>query len=157
VHPPRPLVCAVALGVWDTVGALGWPSLSGKPNRKYRFHDISLTPFVDYARHAVATDERRALFPPELWGDLTEMNRARKHEPGDDDALTRKDGFRARTDRLAAEVIYADYQTDHSRGSRRAQSWQASLLIERRVPASTASIPSPWRPWTTRPSHLALI
>jgi uncharacterized protein (DUF2235 family) len=34
----------------------------------------------------VATDERRALFPPELWGDLTEMNRARKHEPGDDDA-----------------------------------------------------------------------
>jgi uncharacterized protein (DUF2235 family) len=77
------------LGVWDTVGALGWPSLvplSTELNRKYRFHDISLTPFVENARHAVATDERRALFPPELWGDLTEMNKAKNADPEDENA-----------------------------------------------------------------------
>ena len=77
------------LGVWDTVGALGWPSLlpfSSEHNTRYRFHDVSLTPFVEYARHAVATDERRVLFPPELWGDLAAINRSRGKEPDDPDA-----------------------------------------------------------------------
>jgi uncharacterized protein (DUF2235 family) len=77
------------LGVWDTVGAMGWPSLlffSSKHNQRYRFHDVSLTPFVENARHAVATDERRVLFPPDLLGDLTEMNKARGKEADDSDA-----------------------------------------------------------------------
>ena len=68
------------LGVWDTVGALGVPKvmpLSRMLNRRHRFHDIGLTDFVESARHAVAIDERRALFPPEPWGDLTAINQAK--------------------------------------------------------------------------------
>lgn len=60
------------LGVWDTVGALGLPphlGLSKLVNRKYRFHDIKLTPFVERARHAVAADEMRRTFEPSLWQD----------------------------------------------------------------------------------------
>ena len=65
------------LGVWDTVGALGAPAilpLSKVLNREHAFHDVGLTPFVESARHAVAIDERRSLFPPEPWGDLTALN-----------------------------------------------------------------------------------
>ena len=65
------------LGVWDTVGALGVPELlpfSDWMNREYDFHDPSLDSFVEMARHAVALDERRELFPPVLFGDLTALN-----------------------------------------------------------------------------------
>ena len=60
------------VGVWDTVGALGIPNdlailnLVDQPN-KYSFHDTSLSPLVDSARHAVAMDEKRASFTPTLW------------------------------------------------------------------------------------------
>lgn len=67
------------LGVWDTVGGLGMPKIvpfSQRLNRKHAFHSIGLSTFIERARHAVAIDERRALFPPELWGDLTELNAA---------------------------------------------------------------------------------
>ncbi len=67
------------LGVWDTVGALGIPErlpLSGWFNRRYHFHDIGVDDFVESARHAVAIDERRALFPVALLGDLTTLNAA---------------------------------------------------------------------------------
>ncbi len=67
------------LGVWDTVGALGVPAIlpfSGWLNREYDFHDPSLDSFVESARHAVALDERRRLFPPVLFGDLTTLNKA---------------------------------------------------------------------------------
>lgn len=67
------------LGVWDTVGALGVPEVlpfSGWLNREYDFHDPSLDSFVISARHAVALDERRELFPPVLFGDLTSLNAA---------------------------------------------------------------------------------
>lgn len=67
------------LGVWDTVGALGVPNIlpfSGWMNREYDFHDPSLDSFVASARHAVAIDERRKLFPPVLFGDLTGLNAA---------------------------------------------------------------------------------
>lgn len=66
------------LGVWDTVGALGVPAaipLSGRLNREYEFHDPSIDGFIRSARHAVALDERRMLFPPILFGDLDELNR----------------------------------------------------------------------------------
>jgi uncharacterized protein (DUF2235 family) len=65
------------LGVWDTVGALGLPSILPWErfiNREHAFHDIGLNDFVESARHAVAIDERRSLFPPEPWGDLTALN-----------------------------------------------------------------------------------
>lgn len=65
------------LGVWDTVGALGVPDilpLSDWLNREHDFHDPSLDTFVESARHAVALDERRELFPPVLFGDMTALN-----------------------------------------------------------------------------------
>ena len=66
------------LGVWDTVGALGVPEImpfSDWFNREHEFHDPSLDSFVQSARHAVAIDERRELFRPVLFGDLTELNK----------------------------------------------------------------------------------
>lgn len=60
------------IGVWDTVGALGIPDdmalLNLLDNReRYTFHDTSLHPSVQIARHALAMDERRASFQPTLW------------------------------------------------------------------------------------------
>ena len=58
------------IGVWDTVGALGVPSriyeaMGG--NRRYAFHDTSLSGIIDHACHAVAIDEQRIDFEPTLW------------------------------------------------------------------------------------------
>jgi uncharacterized protein (DUF2235 family) len=56
------------IGVWDTVGALGVPmGLFHGFNRKYEFHDVSLTPNIEHAYHALAIDERRRPFLPSLW------------------------------------------------------------------------------------------
>ncbi len=51
------------LGVWDTVGALGVPSL------KYaeKFHNTELCANVSNAYHAVAIDEHRAAYDVLLW------------------------------------------------------------------------------------------
>jgi uncharacterized protein (DUF2235 family) len=59
------------IGVWDTVGALGIP-LNGLRfvnvfNRRWQFHDTSLSTSVDAAFHAVAIDEKREPFRPTLW------------------------------------------------------------------------------------------
>ena len=43
-------------------------------NRKHRFHDVSLDPFVERARHAIAIDEGRALFPPVPWDNVDALN-----------------------------------------------------------------------------------
>lgn len=67
------------LGVWDTVGALGVPARYQWLNfldRKYEFHDTSLSAFVKSARHAVAIDERRKDFVPTLWDNVEEMNKS---------------------------------------------------------------------------------
>jgi len=67
------------LGVWDTVGALGVPAryrLLNFLDRKYEFHDTSLSSFVKSARHAVTIDERRKDFVPTLWDNVVEMNQA---------------------------------------------------------------------------------
>jgi uncharacterized protein (DUF2235 family) len=72
------------VGVFDTVGALGIPSLFGNGplfNRRHRFHDTDLSSHVAAARHAVAIDERRPAFQPTLWGNLARLNDART---GDD-------------------------------------------------------------------------
>ena len=56
------------IGVWDTVGALGIP-LSQVPFSRdyYQWHDTELSKIVDYACHAVATDEHRRDFDVTVW------------------------------------------------------------------------------------------
>ncbi len=60
-----------AIAVWDTVGSLGIPigtlDLVRWVNRRYQFHDVTLSSRVANAFHAVAIDERRGAFGPTLW------------------------------------------------------------------------------------------
>lgn len=56
------------VGVWDTVGSLGIPSLIGQVELlAYGFLDVGLNPNVQNAYHAIAIDERRCEFPATLW------------------------------------------------------------------------------------------
>lgn len=57
------------IGVWDTVGALGAPGILGQllHKKKYAYHDVSLTPSISHAYHALAIDERRKPFAPSVW------------------------------------------------------------------------------------------
>lgn len=70
------------LGVWDTVGALGIPRISPISlglNKQYEFHDTALSRSVEFARHAVAIDERRAPFKPTLWSNVDAFNATLAH------------------------------------------------------------------------------
>lgn len=63
-HP----VTIAMIGVWDTVGSLGIPSLIGGVDPvKYGFLDTRLSAAVKAAFHAISIDERRRAFPPTLW------------------------------------------------------------------------------------------
>jgi hypothetical protein len=53
------------IAVWDTVGSLGIPV--GRFRRRYQFHDVALTSWVEYGYHALAVDERRKDYQPTLW------------------------------------------------------------------------------------------
>lgn len=61
-------VSITLLGCFDTVGALGIPSLPAfsklheQLNKRYRFHDTTLNKFIQNALHAVAIDEIREIF-----------------------------------------------------------------------------------------------
>ena len=58
------------IGVWDTVGALGIPTSGLRPpllNKRWRFHDTTLSGSVLNAYHAISIDERRGPFAPTLW------------------------------------------------------------------------------------------
>jgi len=56
------------VGVWDTVGSLGIPSLLGAVDPiLYGFLDTSLHSNIQNAYHALAIDERRIEFPATLW------------------------------------------------------------------------------------------
>ncbi len=56
------------LGVWDTVGALGIPTVfKNRTRKKFTFHDVKLGPNVKNAFHALAIDEKRKPFKPTLW------------------------------------------------------------------------------------------
>jgi uncharacterized protein (DUF2235 family) len=56
------------VGVWDTVGSLGIPSVFGLVDPLvYGFLDTGLHPDVRNAYQALAIDEKRAQFPPTLW------------------------------------------------------------------------------------------
>lgn len=77
------------LGVWDTVGSLGIPRylvMANTINRMHQFHDVSLSPMVEQARHAVAIDEHRVDFEPTLWENLRELNLSRGANPESADA-----------------------------------------------------------------------
>jgi uncharacterized protein (DUF2235 family) len=63
----RPVTIAM-IGVWDTVGSLGIPSiLGGVDPVLYGFLDTKLSASVKTAYQALAIDERRRSFPPTLW------------------------------------------------------------------------------------------
>ena len=63
----RPVTIAM-IGVWDTVGALGIPSVVGGVDPVvYGFLDTNLSASVLAAYHAISIDERRKAFPPTLW------------------------------------------------------------------------------------------
>ncbi|KAF6824624.1 hypothetical protein CMUS01_10151 [Colletotrichum musicola] len=63
-----------AVGVWDTVGSLGWPKMPWEKLRKnrsadeLRFASLDVHPNVEHAFHALALDEWRTAFAPTLWG-----------------------------------------------------------------------------------------
>ncbi|KAI0887297.1 uncharacterized protein GGS22DRAFT_107432 [Annulohypoxylon maeteangense] len=71
------LIRIKAIGVWDTVGALGIPQ--GKPreilarlgikmpNQEYRFYNTNLSNKIEHGFHALALDETRGPFSPTLW------------------------------------------------------------------------------------------
>jgi hypothetical protein len=62
-HMDDPRISMV--GVWDTVGSLGIPSIIGGASPiLHGFLDTGLHPDVLHAYHALAIDERRAEFPP---------------------------------------------------------------------------------------------
>lgn len=58
------------VGVWDTVGALGIP-IDGLRlpllEKRWGFHDTTLSSSVRRAYHAIAIDEKRKPFRPTLW------------------------------------------------------------------------------------------
>lgn len=60
------------VGVWDTVGALGPPGILGEILRifnhnRYMYHDVGLHTAIEHAYHALAIDERRTPFKPNIW------------------------------------------------------------------------------------------
>jgi uncharacterized protein (DUF2235 family) len=66
----HPLPDIEFIGVWDTVGALGIPAGPLTPPalmKRWSFHDTKLSSHVRHAYHALAIDERRAIFEPALW------------------------------------------------------------------------------------------
>jgi uncharacterized protein (DUF2235 family) len=68
----RPCPSIKMIGVWDTVGALGAPGVIGKVasavnGNKYDYHDVTLNDTIQHAYHALAIDERRKPFKPNLW------------------------------------------------------------------------------------------
>lgn len=84
-----PLMTIKYLGVWDTVEAMGLPDIipgSDWFNREFDYHDASLDAFVEHARHAVAIDERRELFPVVLFDNVSALNAERGYASEDPSA-----------------------------------------------------------------------
>lgn len=61
------------LGVWDTVAALGVPFhaiavlLDKIPAFRHKFHNLQLSEAVEHARQALAIDDERLTFHPQIW------------------------------------------------------------------------------------------
>ena len=64
-----------AIGVWDTVGSLGFPridplikiGLQGSDSKRMGFYDTKLSNCIENAFQALALDERRTPFSPAVW------------------------------------------------------------------------------------------
>lgn len=59
-----------AIGVWDTVGALGIPLYLDDEDSTvdlFRFANTALSPTVKFGVHAISLDEQRGDFTPTLW------------------------------------------------------------------------------------------
>jgi uncharacterized protein (DUF2235 family) len=72
-----PILEVTYMGIFDTVGQRGVPSvvpMAHVLNSSYRFHDLNLGGHVRSARHALALDERRVIFPVTPWENLEERN-----------------------------------------------------------------------------------
>jgi hypothetical protein len=69
VRGTRPCPTIRFIGVWDTVGALGAPGFLGQVfnRKKYKYHDVGLNPAIENAVQALAIDERRKPFAPDIW------------------------------------------------------------------------------------------
>jgi len=64
----HPLERIKFIGVWDTVGELGIPARGFQwYNKRYQFHDTTLSSLIENAYHALAIDEHRNNFKPTLW------------------------------------------------------------------------------------------
>lgn len=58
------------VGVWDTVGALGMPTMSLWPQAKakeFAFVDTRVEDNIEYAFHALGLDEKRRSYAPTVW------------------------------------------------------------------------------------------
>jgi uncharacterized protein (DUF2235 family) len=56
------------VGVWDTVGNIGNPFISGGPiSRMFEFHNRQMPASVEVGLHALSIDEIRGPFRPSLW------------------------------------------------------------------------------------------
>jgi uncharacterized protein (DUF2235 family) len=67
-HPGQ--VTIKCVGVWDTVGSLGVPTsgpVGWLTRKRYGFHDVTLSSWVENAFQALAIDERRKPFAPAVW------------------------------------------------------------------------------------------
>ncbi|MDH5547993.1 MAG: DUF2235 domain-containing protein [Gammaproteobacteria bacterium] len=69
VKGTRPCPLIRMIGVWDTVGALGAPGLLGQifNKKKYQYHAVGLHSKIENAIHAIAVDEKRKPFVPDIW------------------------------------------------------------------------------------------
>jgi len=74
LRDPPPAISLVpapieAVGVWDTVGALGIPIFDNRMGTidVFRFADTVLSENVKHGRQAISIDEQRASFTPTLW------------------------------------------------------------------------------------------
>lgn len=79
-----PLVNIRYIGVWDTVKTIGSSIFGDKDDDgefdDADFHDHRLHASVQFARHAVALDERRKKFNVTLWDNVDALNKAKGYE-----------------------------------------------------------------------------
>ncbi|KAI0128746.1 hypothetical protein BJ170DRAFT_701492 [Xylariales sp. AK1849] len=74
------LIRVKAIGVWDTVGSLGIPSIEllsklgiSRDTHEFSWYDTNLSPQIEHAFHALAIDETRGPFSPAVWERLPEQ------------------------------------------------------------------------------------
>jgi uncharacterized protein (DUF2235 family) len=69
IKDPRACPPIKFIGVWDTVGALGAPGFLGQVfnKNKYLYHDLNLNANIQNAYQALAIDEQRKPFAPNIW------------------------------------------------------------------------------------------